>query len=197
MFEMTLQLIIFLFPLAYSPGPGNILMAATGAQFGFSATLPFNLGYHLATFIVTLLLGLGSGALLLEMPYILTTIRFLGSGFILYLAWRLYQASAVEAKVVAKPAGFVEGAIFLAVNPKAYVIIMLLFSQFPVTENENFIMKIVFLTVVFTANNFLCFTFWALVGKNLMTLIKSTHGHMVNRVFGVILGAFGVWMLVA
>ena len=52
-------LIIFLFPLAFSPGPGNMFFAANGARFGFAKTLSANFGYHLATIIVTFLIGFG------------------------------------------------------------------------------------------------------------------------------------------
>ena len=41
-------LLIFLFPLAFSPGPGNMFFAASGAKFGFKKTLSANFGYHLA-----------------------------------------------------------------------------------------------------------------------------------------------------
>ena len=52
-------LLIFLFPLAFSPGPGNMFFAANGARFGFAKTLSANFGYHLATIIVTFLIGFG------------------------------------------------------------------------------------------------------------------------------------------
>ena len=38
--EITIALIIFLFPLAYSPGPGNMFFATNGARFGFATTVP-------------------------------------------------------------------------------------------------------------------------------------------------------------
>ena len=59
MIEITIALIIFLFPLAYSPGPGNMFFAANGARFGFAATVPSNIGYHIATWLVTVVIGLG------------------------------------------------------------------------------------------------------------------------------------------
>ena len=52
-------LLIFLFPLAFSPGPGNMFFAANVARFGFVNTISANLGYHLATIIVTFLIGFG------------------------------------------------------------------------------------------------------------------------------------------
>ncbi|OED50376.1 hypothetical protein AB838_02405 [Rhodobacteraceae bacterium (ex Bugula neritina AB1)] len=59
MLQTTAALIMFLFPLAYSPGPGNLVFAASAARFGFAATVPANAGYHLATWIVTAAIGLG------------------------------------------------------------------------------------------------------------------------------------------
>ena len=52
-------LLIFLFPLAFSPGTGNMFFAANGARFGFVNTLSATFGYHLATIIVTFLIGFG------------------------------------------------------------------------------------------------------------------------------------------
>jgi len=55
------EIIAIIIPLAFSPGPGNMFFAASGAKFGFKKTLSANFGYHLATIIVTLLIGLGFG----------------------------------------------------------------------------------------------------------------------------------------
>ena len=52
-------LLVFLFPLAFSPGPGNMFFAANGARFGFVKTLSANFRYHFATIIVTFIIGLG------------------------------------------------------------------------------------------------------------------------------------------
>lgn len=54
-----IALILFLFPLAYSPGPGDLTFAASGAAFGLRATVPANLGDHFATWIVTVTFRMG------------------------------------------------------------------------------------------------------------------------------------------
>jgi len=46
MLELTLALVLFLFPLAYSPGPGNMFFAAIGGRFGLRASVPATIGYH-------------------------------------------------------------------------------------------------------------------------------------------------------
>ncbi|MEM6594772.1 MAG: hypothetical protein AAF672_08265, partial [Pseudomonadota bacterium] len=45
--QTAIALIIFLFPIAYSPGSGNLFFAANGARFGFRPALPANAGYHI------------------------------------------------------------------------------------------------------------------------------------------------------
>ena len=57
--QTTFALLLFLFPLAYSPGPGNIFFAANGARFGFRLTMQANIGYHIATWGVTMVIGFG------------------------------------------------------------------------------------------------------------------------------------------
>lgn len=45
----VIAFLTFLFPLAYSPGPGNMVFAANGARFGIRATLRASAGHHIAT----------------------------------------------------------------------------------------------------------------------------------------------------
>lgn len=106
MIETTIALIIFLFPLAYSPGPGNMFFAANGARFGLWATMPASAGYHVATWIVTVAIGFGFVAALERSPELFTVIKWAGSAYVLYLAWRLFRAAALDHLDEAKPAGF-------------------------------------------------------------------------------------------
>ena len=71
-----LALLVFLFPLAYSPGPGNMFFAANGARFGLRATIPASIGYHLATWIVTAAIGFGFMATLERLPGLFMAIKW-------------------------------------------------------------------------------------------------------------------------
>jgi threonine/homoserine/homoserine lactone efflux protein len=83
MIELTTALVLFLFPLAYSPGPGNLFFAANGARFGLRSTIPASTGYHIATWLVTLAIGLGLAAVIHKYPAVFTTIKVLGSLYVL------------------------------------------------------------------------------------------------------------------
>jgi len=73
--ESAVALVVFLFPLAYSPGPGNAFFAAIGASKGLKAVVPALAGCHVATLAVTALIGVGMGVTMLSNPRRLETSR--------------------------------------------------------------------------------------------------------------------------
>ena len=196
MIALMLALLVFLFPLAYSPGPGNMFFAANGARFGVRATLPASAGYHLATWIVTAAIGLGFAATLERFPQLFLAIKWAGSAYVLYLAWKLFRAGAIENMGEARPAGFMDGVVLLVLNPKAYVIIALMFTQFLSSGVEDRLALILLITTVFTLNNLIAFTAWTAVGDGIARQFQDeAHAHRMNMVLGAILAAVAVWML--
>src|SRR5262245_28566067 len=130
MLELTLALVVFLFPLAYSPGPGNLFFAVNGARFGFTATMRAMAGYHVATLLMTIAIGLGFAIAIDEFPTLFTVVKWAGSAYVLYLAWKFLRAGTVADTDDARPAGFMDGGLLLVLNPKAYMIVLLMFTQF-------------------------------------------------------------------
>ena len=83
-------LLIFLFPLAFSPGPGNMFFAANGARFGFVNTISANLGYHLATIIVTFLIGFGFSLFFSFIEKQYQYIQIIGSLYVMYSSIQIF-----------------------------------------------------------------------------------------------------------
>lgn len=194
MIELTIALIIFLFPLAYSPGPGNLFFAANGAKFGVASTLPSNAGYHIATWIVTVLLGFGFGKVIQQYPFIFQFIGIAGSCYVLYLAWLFIQAGAIKDTQASKKINFWDGVILLLLNPKAYVIIVAMFTQFLSAGSSLF--DVLWISTIFTLNNFIAFVVWTYCGDRLIYRFKSEkNARIINIIFGVVLALIAVWML--
>ena len=84
----------------------------------------------------------------------------------------------------------------LLLNPKAYVIIALMFTQFLGSSNTNVFAAVLLITTVFTLNNLLAFSIWTLVGDTIASFFRSedTARHL-NLIFGTILAAVAIWML--
>ena len=196
MIQTTVALIVFLFPLAYSPGPGNLFFAANGARFGFRSTLPSNAGYHFATWIVTAGIGFGFIAALDRFPHIFMTLKIAGSLYVLWIAWNLFISGTHEGDEEPKPSTFVDGAVLLVLNPKAYVIIALMFTQFLEQSEIGRLYSVLLITTVFTFNNLIAFSVWTLVGDKIAKYFRSPESaRRLNMIFGAILAGVAVWML--
>lgn len=198
MLQTTLALILFLFPLAYSPGPGNMFFAANGARFGFRATIPANAGYHIATWVVTAAIGFGFLAAIERYPQLFTFLKVAGSLYVLWMAWKMLKAGTLKGEEDARPATFVDGVILLLLNPKAYVIITLMFTQFLGLSNANMFASVLLITTVFTLNNLLAFSIWTLIGDTIAGTFKTPDSaRKLNFTFGTILAAVAIWMLLS
>ena len=198
MLDMTIALLAFLFPLAYSPGPGNMVFAANGARFGLRATVPANIGYHIATWLVTSAIGFGFAIAIVEFESLFTLIQWAGAAYVLYLGWCLFRAGTLQGNAEARPAGFLDGVLLLVLNPKAYVIMVLMFSQFLGGFGEHRPEMVLWITSVFTANNLLAFVVWTVIGDRIAARFRDhEQAQLLNRIFGGMLGLVAVWMAVA
>lgn len=198
MLQTSIALIIFLFPLAYSPGPGNMFFAANGARFGFRSTVPSNVGYHVATWVVTAATGFGFIAALDRFPGIFEFLKTAGSLYVLWIAWKIFTAGTLKGHETAKPATFIDGVILLVLNPKAYVIIALMFTQFLAQSEGGWVVTVVLISTVFTINNFISFSIWALIGDKIAGYFRTPESaRKLNMVFGITLAAVAVWMLLS
>lgn len=195
MIELTTALILFLFPLAYSPGPGNLFFAANGARFGLRSTIPATTGYHTATWLVTVVIGFGFAAVIHKYPGIFSTIKVLGSIYVLWLAWKLLRSGMVRTDQEPTVANFRDGVVLLVLNPKAYFIIAAMFAQFLGNDIEDRIILVLWISTIFTLNNFIAFTSWTILGDRLAALFRSeSNAKMMNLGFGSLLAVVAVWM---
>jgi threonine/homoserine/homoserine lactone efflux protein len=190
--DMFLLLIAFLTPLAWSPGPANMTFAAMGARAGLSSIWPAIWGYHLATLIVTLAIGAGFGIIAALDPAILRAMQFAGAAYVLWLAWRIAHAGRTLTGGDSALIGFRDGAFLLLLNGKAYVILTLMFTQFPPLT----LGLLVFISVAFTANNIAAMVGWALLGDRLLARFRNeAAARAINFGFAAVLCSVAIWML--
>ena len=198
MIELTTALIIFLFPLAYSPGPGNLFFAANGARFGLRSTISATTGYHTATWLVTVAIGLGFAAVIHKYPGIFSTIKVLGSLYVLWLAWKLLRSGILRSQQEPKSANFWDGVVLLVLNPKAYFIIAAMFAQFLGMDSGDQIVLVLWISTIFTLNNFVAFTSWTIVGDRLANIFRNeSNAKILNLGFGSLLAVVAVWMFLS
>jgi len=118
MLSADLLLTFSLFALAASitPGPNNTMLLASGAAFGFRRTLPHMLGVASGFFLTVLSIGLGLGAVFRSFPDLYVWLRYLGTAYLLYLAWRMATSTPSggggQGRIGAGPLGFLDAAAF-------------------------------------------------------------------------------------
>lgn len=121
-FDILPALIAFCFVGVITPGPNNLMLMASGANFGFRRTVPHMLGVALGMPVLTALVGLGIMRVFEAWPlvqHILTAVSLL---YLLWLAWKIANAAPPrQAEATGTPLTFLQAAAFQWVNPKAWV----------------------------------------------------------------------------
>ena len=121
-----------------------------------------------------------------------------GAVYVLWLAVKLWRAGSTKTPQEARPASFVDGVMLLLLNPKAYVIIALMFSQFLSPAEPHVLAAVLLITTVFTLNNLLAFSTWTLIGDRLARAFRDDRSAVrLNRGFAAVLAGVAVWMLLA
>ncbi|HEX8026373.1 MAG TPA: LysE family transporter [Candidatus Limnocylindrales bacterium] len=104
-----------------TPGPNNLLLWASGTTFGFRRTLPHVVGTAVGLGAMALGAAAGIAALVAAVPGLAIAMKVAGSIYLLYLAWQVAGASALERTTIARPMGILQAAAFQLVNPKAWI----------------------------------------------------------------------------
>ncbi|MEL6598913.1 MAG: LysE family translocator [Pseudomonadota bacterium] len=112
-----------------TPGPANMVLLTAGARYGLRAALPFVAGVVVSKQLVIWPLGFGLLALGAQSPVIFEVLRWGSAAYILYLAWRIAGSRIVPGEVGSAP-GFFSGLVVHPLNPKAWAMITVGFTQF-------------------------------------------------------------------
>ncbi|ABZ77392.1 Lysine exporter protein (LYSE/YGGA) [Shewanella halifaxensis HAW-EB4] len=120
--ELILTIALFAFSSGITPGPNNIMLMSSGVNFGVKRSLPHLSGICIGFPAMVLAIGLGLSAIFQTYPVLHTIIKYVGIGYMLYLAWLIANSSAkMKGKNTVAPLSFMQAAAFQWVNPKAWI----------------------------------------------------------------------------
>jgi len=164
----------FALAMAGTPGPNNTIVTAAGANHGFRRTLPFISGITIGVAVIMLVVA-GIGSPLLADPRVRTAVKWAGVFYLLWLAWRIGNASPKTAHATAaKPLTLTQGALFQLVNPKLWAMVAGAVAAFGGASDghDSFTVPTAFAAIFGTAT--LASTVaWTLVGVSAGRLIRS------------------------
>jgi threonine/homoserine/homoserine lactone efflux protein len=188
--DAFLALLVFAFVTSITPGPNNLMLLASGVNFGFVRTVPHMFG--IAGGFATLLfgVGMGLGAVLKAYPALDLTLKIAGGAYLLYLAWKIAMSRSLAAKGETKavPMTFFQAAAFQWVNPKAWVMAVTAMAVY--TNPEAPFLSMLLVTAAFAAVNFPSVSVWAGFGMALRGFLADpVRLKWFNIAMGVLLAA--------
>jgi len=133
---LFVSLVIFSITMSITPGPNNIMIASTGVAFGFRRSVPLLLGIQMGMVLLLAVCAAGVGALVQSAPMVQLTLKMAGAVYLVYLAYKLWNAGAVSGNNTATPLRFWHGMAFQFLNPKAWMMALSMVSVYVLPANE-------------------------------------------------------------
>jgi threonine/homoserine/homoserine lactone efflux protein len=177
-------LAVFAVAASWTPGPNNILLAGSGANFGLKRTTPHALGVALGFPVMLFLVCLGLGQVFKASDLLREGLRWAGTGLLLYLAWRISSAGRQDATAGARPFSFLEAAGFQWINPKAWTMAIGVAATY--LDADQLASQTLVAAVVFVASGLGSAFGWAFFGSRLRRFLDRP-GRL--RAFNVVMGA--------
>ena len=169
--DTLLALALFAFATSVTPGPNNLMLLASGANFGFRRTIPHMLGIATGFVVLLVLVGLGLMALFEHLPWLQTGLKVVCLAYLMWLALKIATAAAPgTASTGARPMTFLQAAAFQWVNPKAWAMATTAVSVY---APERGAWNVVIVGLVFGAINLPTVSSWTLIGQRLGRVIGA------------------------
>jgi len=194
--DLFAALVGFAFVSSVTPGPNNMMLLASGVNFGFRRTVPHMLGIGFGFASLLLGVGFGLGALLSAFPALHLALKVAGGAYLLYLAWRIGTSRTLaEAGSASQPMSFAAAAAFQWVNPKAWVMAVTAMAIY--TSPEAPVLSVLLVAAAFALVNLPSVSVWAGFGTALRGWLSDpVRLRWFNLAMGLLLAAT-LWPMLA
>jgi threonine/homoserine/homoserine lactone efflux protein len=165
--DILLALTGFSLVTSVTPGPNNMMLMASGANFGLRRTVPHILGVSLGFGAMVAILGLGLDRIVMGNAALAAALKWLSLAYVLWLAWKIATAAPPsQADAPGRPLGFLGAAAFQWVNPKAWAMALGALSAYAAAVGGPLVVAAVFAVV-----NLPVVAAWAAAGQGLQGLL--------------------------
>ncbi|MCO7244987.1 MULTISPECIES: LysE family translocator [Halomonadaceae] len=173
-------LTVFAFVATVTPGPNNLMLMASGANFGFRKTLPHMLGIMVGFSVMVLIVGGGLMSLFDAYPLLNKVLQVISVAYLLWLAWKVANAAPLKASdEKGTPMTFLQAAAFQWVNPKAWAMGL---SAITLYAPDRTLLSVVMVACVFAMVSFPAISIWAWLGLMVRQWLTSPRR---NRAFNI------------
>lgn len=182
-YDLLTGLALFAFVASITPGPNNLMLMASGANFGLRRTIPHILGVGLGFVAMVLIVGAGLAQVFQIYPVLNTVLKVLSVIYLLFLAWKIANAAPAGQSAQAgqaeqmgqtgqtgRPLTFLQAAAFQWVNPKAWAMAV---TATTVYMPQHSWLTLVTVAMVFGAINLPSVGSWTLLGQEMARFLTN------------------------
>jgi threonine/homoserine/homoserine lactone efflux protein len=171
-YDLLYGLVLFAFVSSITPGPNNLMLMASGANFGFGRTIPHMLGVGIGFTLMIVLVGAGLMQIFDLYPVAHTLLKVVSVASLLWLAWKIGTAAPPEntGEAAGTPITFLQAALFQWVNPKAWTMALTAISVY---SPDRSLLSVVLVSLVFGIVNLPSVSVWTLMGEQMARILTS------------------------
>ena len=189
---------IFATIAAFTPGPNNIMLAASGANFGLSRSMPHIFGITAGFMSVVIAGGLGLGSLFTVAPLSYDILRVFALGFLIYLGYKLaltkpsddkelaHQIEGISTTEHAKPLTFWAAFAFQWMNPKALIVVFSAITAY-MSNGPAFLFSLTSIIIIFLIVTILSTVLWCWLGTMIAYFLSTPRAYRIFNISMAIL----------
>ncbi|MDJ0778444.1 MAG: LysE family translocator [Gammaproteobacteria bacterium] len=184
--ELLTALVTFAFVASVTPGPNNLMLMASGANFGVLRTLPHFFGISLGFGVMVVLVGVGLIQVFEAYPLSYEVLRWFSIAYLTWLAWKIATASGTGAtRAGGRPLSWVQAALFQWVNPKAWAFALTAITAYAPSQSLVAVGMIAFILVVVNMPSIFV---WVVLGSRMQDWLgDGSRLRAFNRVMAALL----------
>lgn len=175
-YDILLALVAFAFVSSITPGPNNLMLLASGTNFGLRRTVPHLAGVNVGFVLMTMMVGLGLASVLEVFPQAVLVLKVASAIYLVYLSWKIATAAPLADDSPSASSGtpmtFLQAVAFQWVNPKAWAMTLTAVSAYTVTARP--LVSLGIIGLVFAVVQLPCITSWAVLGTQIRRFLSSS-----------------------
>ena len=177
--------ILFVSIVSMTPSPNDLLLAASGANYGFIRTLPHMCGVIVGFALMVVASGFGLGIILNEFPQVILPMKIMSVSFLIYLSWRIAKGGAHVIEGKAQPLSFLPAVLFQTINPKGISFLLSIMGA-QVSDTGPLLPQLIPLFILLPAFTVLSAVTWTMFGAAIGRLMQSQQAF---KIFNVIMAS--------
>ena len=169
--DALIGLATFAFVSSITPGPNNLMLMASGANYGVLRTVPHLLGVVLGFVFMIIVVGFGLAQVFDRWPLSHVLLQILSVLYLLYLACRIATAAPpARGAVTGRPLVFLQAAAFQWVNPKAWAMALTAIGVYATSRDAE---DILLVSAIFGLINLPAVSSWTVLGQEMRRVLTN------------------------